>query len=295
MSHPDGGSLYYVSGKGSAPLTAYDLEKGTPIGVLSEDASMPVFSPDAKRLMYIAFAHAGTQELWVSDVDGAHKVKLRSSGGLFTGEWSPDGSEITFADFASEEERLFVMGIDGRRARPIQPAEGRIQWMVWPTKEKTHYVTTLTGEGKPVIWRTTEDGSEAEKLLEGCGIATDSDASGRYLLGVGYAGGIYAVSIADKKCIELLPGTLTGMVRRSQDGKSILYALPEGGRMTIYRHGWGDGRLVGEPEVAASLPFLFPLEYRGSAYDFPRDLSAIVYAASSGRTDLYRLSTDLSH
>lgn len=293
MAHPDG-SLYYVSGKGSAPLTVYDLERGIPIGVLSEDAFMPVFSPDGKRVMYTAFAQAGTQELWVSDVDGAHRVKLRSSSGISTGEWSPDGSEITFLDLAEGEQRLFVMGIDGRRLRPIQPVEGRIQWMIWPEKENAHYVTSLTAEGKPAIWRTTEDGSKVEKLIEGCGTATDSDATGRYLLAVGYPGGIFAVSIADKRCIELLPGTLTVMVRRSQDGKSILYALADGGRMTIYRHGWGDGRLLGEPEVAASLPFLFPQEHRGPAYDFPRDLSAIVYAASSGRAELYRLSADLT-
>lgn len=134
---------------------------------------------------------------------------------------------------------------------------------------------------------------KVEKFLEGCHRATDLDGSGKYLLGVqegGDAIGVYAVSIADRKCFELIPGVETQMVRRSQDGKSILYAVQVADRVTIYRQGWQDGKLLGEPEVAVRLPFAFPLTYLDTAYDFPRDLSAIVYAAPSGQADLYLLS-----
>jgi hypothetical protein len=38
------------------------------------------------------------------------------------------------------------------------------------------------------------------------------------------------------------------------------------------------------------VPFAFPLAYNGTAYDFSRDLSTIVYARPGGQADLYLLS-----
>ena len=60
--------------------------------------------------------------------------------------------------------------------------------------------------------------------------------------------------------------------------------------MTIYRQAWKDGTLVGAPQIALKVPFAFPTEYQGNAYDFSRDLSTIVYARPGGHADLYLLS-----
>jgi hypothetical protein len=38
------------------------------------------------------------------------------------------------------------------------------------------------------------------------------------------------------------------------------------------------------------VPFAFPLDYLGNAYDFSRDLSTIVYARPNAHADLYLLS-----
>jgi hypothetical protein len=43
-----------------------------------------------------------------------------------------------------------------------------------------------------------------------------------------------------------------------------------------------DGKLIGQPQVAAKLPFPFPLLSGGNAYDFARDLSTVVYARPAG-------------
>jgi hypothetical protein len=60
--------------------------------------------------------------------------------------------------------------------------------------------------------------------------------------------------------------------------------------VTFYRQGWGDGKLVGKPEVALKLPFAFPLAIAGNGCDFSRDLSTIVYSRLSEQADLYLLS-----
>jgi hypothetical protein len=76
----------------------------------------------------------------------------------------------------------------------------------------------------------------------------------------------------------------------ARDGKSFLYAVASRGEVTIYRELWRDGKLIGAPQVALKVPFAFPLQYNGNAYDFSKDLSAIVHARPGGHADLYLLS-----
>lgn len=128
---------------------------------------------------------------------------------------------------------------------------------------------------------------------DGCSYAFDAAPGGKYLIGDLWSGdevGIYEISIADRKCIPLLPGVETFYVRFARDGKSFLYAVAAPGEVTFYRQAWRDGKVIGKPEVALKLPFAFPLSYQGNAYDFSRDLSAIVYARPGGQADLYLLS-----
>jgi hypothetical protein len=138
------------------------------------------------------------------------------------------------------------------------------------------------------------DGSNPEKFVDNCGQVSDMDPGGRYLLGVvqnGEKAGIYEVSISDRKCISLLPGIATFNATFARDGKSFLYAVASRGEVTIYRQLWKEGTDIGAPQVALTVPFVFPLEYAtGNAYDFSRDLSTIVYVRPGGHADLYLLS-----
>jgi hypothetical protein len=133
------------------------------------------------------------------------------------------------------------------------------------------------------------DGSNPEKFVDNCDV-DDIDPGGKYLLGFGEKTGIYEVSISDRKCISLLPGVATYTVTFARDGKSFLYAVASRAEVTIYRQPWKDGKIIGKPQVALKVPFAFPLDYHGNAYDFSRDLSTIVYARPGGHADLYLLS-----
>ena len=130
-------------------------------------------------------------------------------------------------------------------------------------------------------------------MVEGCGFAFDVAPGGKYLLtlvGAGERNGIYEFSLADKKCTSLLPGVVTFGLSFAPDGKSFTYAVPSQHDVTIYRQGWQDGKLIGQPQVALKLPFAFPLLAGGNAYDYSRDLSTVVYARVSGHADLYLMN-----
>ena len=154
--------------------------------------------------------------------------------------------------------------------------------------------TKNSGSGPmPTVWKWNVDGANIEKFADNCGMVSDADPSGRYLLCVVISGekpGIFEVSISDRKCIPLLPGVVTFSAIFARDGKSFLYAVASRGEVRIYRQLWKDGTLIGAPQVALKVPFAFPLYYGGNAYDFSRDLSTIVYARPGGHADLYLLS-----
>ena len=166
---------------------------------------------------------------------------------------------------------------------------------IWSPDEKTIYVSSVQ-KAAPTssIWKWSVDASNPERIVDSCADVNDADPSGQYLLGSVSAGektGIYEVSIADRKCIQLLSGVVTFLPSFARDGKSFLYAVASREEVTIFRQPWRDGKLTGATQVALRVPFAFPLDYAGgNTYDFSADLSIIVYARPGGHADLYLLS-----
>jgi serine/threonine protein kinase/Tol biopolymer transport system component len=290
MAAPSGGGIYFVSGKGSGRLSSYDVKTGTATDIASGRASGAVVSPDGRRVMFVSSAKPGDDELWVSDVDGRNQVKLASGALVITGEWSPDGSRVSFIDGTTGDETIYTIAVDGSGLRQMAVFEDPVGWLVW-SDEGSHYVSTGT-EDPQDIWKMSADGAEVEKIVERCTTVTDYVPGGELLVGTAPQGksmGIWAVSLSRKRCIPLLPGTETTTVRSAPDGRSFLYALPGEVETVVYRVPWND-REAGEPEVAARLPLVLHAWVFGSpGYDFSRDLATIVYTRPSGQADLFFL------
>ena len=297
MPDPGGKGIYFVNGKSSGFLTAYHVHSKESTDIVSEDATQPAISRDGKRVMYITLPGPQRNELWVSDMDGGNKVKIATGEGLATGNWAPDSFHLSFLEWgANAAEKAYIVGADGSGLRQIPSMGGKhFATVAWSPDQKSVYASmAASDESSSDIWKWSVDGANPEKLVDKCGLVTDADPGGQYLLGpqlFGEQTGIYEVSISDRKCIPLLPGVVTFTATFARDGKSFLYAVATGGEVTIYRQAWRDGKLIGAPEVALKVPFTFPLQYAdGNAYDFSRDLSTIVYARPGGHADLYFLS-----
>ena len=285
MRDPSGKGIYYVSGKSSALLTTYQVKTGNGIDIVSDDVSQPSVSPDSKRVMYIRYLDAGHSELWISDVDGANRLKLASGAFVSTLDWSPDGKQVSFGDGT----HLYVVGADGRGVREIKGIEGSIASCPWSVDGSRLFI----GAGNANIWIASVDGAHVEKLLDRGFYPSAVSSDGKYVLGFlsnGADVGIYQMAIGEKRRVSLLPGVETFIVRFAPDYKSFIYAVAGRGEVTFYRQGWQDGTLVGKPQIALKLPFAFPLYYKGNAFDASRDLSKIVYVRPGGQHDLYFLS-----
>jgi serine/threonine protein kinase/Tol biopolymer transport system component len=291
MPDPTGKGIYYVNGKSSGSLTAYHVQAKESTDIVPEDATQPAISPDGKRVMYLRLPAPQRNELWVSDIDGRNKLKLVSGRFLNTGTWAPDNFHLGFFEKGTgASDKAYIVGADGSGLRQL-PGLGSVNSMAWSPDQKSIYVT---GEEKtgfvPTVWRVKTDGTNPEKLVDNCGTATNVDSGGQYVLTLGDMTGIYEVSISDRKCIRLLPDVSTNNVTLAPDGKSFLYAVSSRGEVTIYRQSWKDGKTIGAPQVALKVPFAFPFDYEGNAYDFSRDLSTVVYVRPGGEADLYLLS-----
>jgi serine/threonine protein kinase/Tol biopolymer transport system component len=302
MPDPATKGIYYVNGKASGSLTAYHVGSKESVDIVSENATQPIISRDGKQVMYIKLPGVGQSypwevdrsELWVSDLEGTHQVKLASSSGLlFTGDWSHDDTQLTFVDTVGGGSKGFIVGVDGHGLRQIAPVEGEFGFMVWSTDDKSLYLSNAWGHSLSSLWNVSADGSNVQKLLDGCGFVIDIAPDRKYLLSsqmVGAGVGIYAISLPDNKCTLLLPGVTTIVTRFAPDGKSFLYALSSNSGVTFYRQAWSDGKTIGKPQITLKLPFVFGQYYFGNVYDFSRDLSTVVYARPGGQAELYLLS-----
>jgi serine/threonine protein kinase len=292
MPDPMGQGIYYVNSKQSGALTAFHVKSGVATEIASDDVSQPAVSPDGKRVIYLKFLEpgAGRAELWVSNTDGTSRARLASGKGLVTGYWSADSSRVGFIEPVGQaSSHVYLIGGDGRNLREIRRLEGFATAIAWSADSEWVYVSSHVGEYESV-WKAKADGTYSQRLIQrGC-VAGDVDREGKYLLcfvPFGREVGIYQLVLSDGRRVSLLPGVATFGAKFAPDARSFVYALAGRGEIIFYRQGWHDGQLVGPSQVALRIPFAFPFLYKGNAFDFSPDLSAILYARPGGQADLY--------
>ena len=295
MPAPDAKGLYFVNGKSSSVLTAYNTRSKASTDIAEQQATQPVISPDGKRVAYITNPSQGRNELWVSTLDGSDKVKITSAPVLATGYWTPDGKRLFFLEEETgSPDKAYVVDADGSGIRQLPWSGGSLQALMSSEDQKSVYLNAFEkGDKGAAIYREDAQGSPPEKLSDDCGFAFAAAPGGKYLItlvGSSDRNGIYQLSLSDNKCSPMVPGVVTFGVTFAPDGKSFMYAIPASRDVTIYRQPWNDGNKTGPAQVALKLPFAIPLIAGGNGYDFSRDLSTIVYARVGGHADLYLMT-----
>jgi serine/threonine protein kinase len=296
MPAPATKGIYLVNGRRSGFLTVYHPQTKQSFDLTNEDATQPALAWDGRHVMYVTLSGNAQQgDLWVSDVDGNNRVKITSGTELITVTFTSDASRLAFAASEGGKTRIYIVRTDGTGLRQIPWSGASGGYGSASADPNVFYLggqeTDLT---KVSTWKVAADGSSIEKLVDNCGAVWDASPDGKYLLtSLGAANelpGISEFSLADRKCIPLVPELTTLIVHFSADGKSILYLGASRGETTIYRQPWHDGKITGPAQAALKLPFAFRQGYSGNAYDFSKDLSTIVYARPAGHADLYLLS-----
>ena len=79
----------------------------------SEQAALPVWSPDGKQIAYVSMQPGQSWKLYLVAADGgtAHEV-LTESGSQIDANWSADGSRLMFGDFSHDSSGLSIRIFD---------------------------------------------------------------------------------------------------------------------------------------------------------------------------------------
>jgi Tol biopolymer transport system component len=184
---------------GSLSLTITDRE-GRKQRVLPKPGIWtPRFSPDGRRVVHGGFAPGrDSSDLWVTDVASGTTQRLTSDGmDDNDATWSPDGRLIAYSAEAAGGKDVFVLPLEGGKARPLIRLSG-IQWPTDWVRDGSALLFTNTEvmggrAGAQDIWVQPLDGTAARPYAatparesgaraspDGRWVAYQSDESGRF-------------------------------------------------------------------------------------------------------------------
>jgi Tol biopolymer transport system component len=133
------------------------------------DDTNPVYSPDGSRILFSRLSDSEPSALLAVNPDGTDLLQL-SPGGLspldaaFPADWSPDGSQVTFAAAWKESNgrgrgtALFVVNSDGSGLRQITPSGvGAVSAQWSPDGQLIAFTSKFRAQ--PQVWVVRPDGT----------------------------------------------------------------------------------------------------------------------------------------
>lgn len=123
---------------------------------LSEWGYEPAWSPDGKKIVYIA-----NQNIWVMNSDGTEKKKLLEDFVCEDPAWSPDGKKIVFSVYNRGVREIYVMDADGSGAKQIT-WDGGLE-AAWSPDSKKITFRSYRNEKNSDIYTMSVDGSNIKR------------------------------------------------------------------------------------------------------------------------------------
>jgi len=157
FSFSETGTFVYLGGKSSAapyPIVWLDSDgKTTPLVAQPGIYDAPRFSPDGKRLAYLANT-GKNDDVFVYDLAGGTSTQLTfTAPGNFELAWAPDGKHLVFGESSTTGSALWWIRAD-RSGEPQKLLDGKLPMRPQsfsPDGKRLAFVQNSTG-GNPDVW-----------------------------------------------------------------------------------------------------------------------------------------------
>jgi Tol biopolymer transport system component len=127
----------------------------------------PEISPDNKLIAFTYRDKNKAAQIWLMNRDGSnpHELYKSSSQEAHDPTWSPDGTQILFAMGRGENNKLYIMGFDGRDPQVVNNSidtRGRSDW-------SSHNLISfdMGGPFQHDVYIMNADGSNLHKFSDG--------------------------------------------------------------------------------------------------------------------------------
>jgi len=234
---PQGKDLAFVQGSAIFGILRISAARNEPIAakdsiIVSSTAqdSAPSISPDGTQFAFQSW-RSGTQQIWLSSIDGQSLRQLTTSTGdlSFFGSpaWSPSGKEILFDSRIDGHSHIFVLPATGGTPRQITFAEANDIVPRWSNDGHTVYFRSNRG-GRWQLWKLPSSGGNPQPVSRDDGMVGQESPDGKWLyFARGGENGIWRMPASGGEEVRILDQPLAGYWAYWAVGHSGIYFLDQ--------------------------------------------------------------------
>ena len=133
----------------------------------SREQTAPKYSPDGSQIAFES-NRSGSNEVWVSDADGANAVQLSSFGKSSTGtpRWSPDGKLIAFDSRVGGEANIYIVDPHGGVPKKLDIDIHGNCLPAWSHDGKWIYFVNGKDAHNSTVWKVPSGGGHAVLIAQ---------------------------------------------------------------------------------------------------------------------------------
>jgi len=182
LAFVEGSAVFGIQRVSATRNASREVNESLIVSSTAQD-SAPSISPDGSQFAFQSW-RSGSQQIWVSAIDGQSLRQLTPPDGDLSGSgspsWSPDGSRILFDSRISGHAHIFGVAVTG--GTPKQITFGEVNDIVprWSADGRSIYFRSNRG-GRWQLWKLPGTGGTPQPVTSDDGIAGQESPDGKWL------------------------------------------------------------------------------------------------------------------